>query len=152
MSISLRSPETDLIELRKKRAWRRCQHIVKMQLQDLITFIVFPCQDPLKVGWNAIYAQMSRKIKNHWKHVELFKSSLFHFRFFEMPFYLAGGAGAGGNGGKLNLITKSLKLPLPLTMLEYELKYWWHTTKKQTRFWNLLFHHWTFCGKITWSI
>ena len=32
-------------------------------------------------------------------------------------------AGAGGNGGKLNLITKSLKLPLPLTMLEFESKY-----------------------------
>ena len=93
-----------------------------MQLRDLITFIVFPCQDPLKVGWNAIYAGV-KKTKNHWKYVELFKSSLFYFRFFEMPFYFAGDAGAGGNGGKLNLITKSLKLPLPLTMLEYELKY-----------------------------
>ena len=90
-----------------------------MQLRDLITFILFPCQDPLKVGGNAIYACV-KKTKNHWKYVELFKSSLFHFRFFEMPFYFAG---AGGNGGKLNLITKSLKLPLPLTMLEYELKY-----------------------------
>ena len=49
-----------------------------------------------------------------------------------MPLYFAAGAGAAGNGGKLNLITKSLKLPPPLTMLEYELKCGLQTTKNQT--------------------